>query len=279
LVESLTEDHFVAYRTMRREGLDWKTKARVKPLKPSTINAHLDRANDVFEWALTSTPPRAVLNPVARLVARGHKLRVERFEPVVIDGETIEQLIDAADPLYRLELALMGHLALRWGEALGVGVGHIKDGQVLIRQQVIENREVKPARMEISTYGGKSEYAKRDLYASERILDAAGDAYERLSGSNSHRLLRPTGTGAPYRENNWLRDAWRPAVKRAGLEGSGITPHSLRHSRLSLMAKSGKVTPGDLKRFAGHRDVAFTLSRYGDHFSSEGILPEVYLSR
>jgi hypothetical protein len=37
----------------------------------------------------------------------------------------------------------MGHLALRWGEAMGVGVGHIKDGQVLIRQQVIENREVK----------------------------------------------------------------------------------------------------------------------------------------
>jgi len=98
---------------------------------------------------------------------------VERFEPVVVDGETIERLIDAADPVYRLEFVLMGHLALRWGKALGVGVGHVNDGQVLIRQHVIENREVKPARVEISTCGGKTVYAKRDLYASARILEAA----------------------------------------------------------------------------------------------------------
>lgn len=256
-VDKLTEDHFVKYRQARLRGLDWKTRSKVKPLKPSTINAHLDRANTAFEWALNSNPPLATHNPVARLVARGQKLKVEKFHPVVIDGETIERLIDAADPAYRLDFALMGHLALRWGEALGVGVGHIRDGQVLIRQQVIENREIKPSRMEISTYGGKTDYARRDLFASERILEAARDAYERLGGLNPHKLLRPTRTGQPYRENNWLRIVWRPALRRAGLEGSGLTPHSLRHSRLSLMAKSAKVTPGDLHRFAGHHDVAF----------------------
>jgi hypothetical protein len=108
-----------------------------------------------------------------------------------------------------------------------------------------------PARMEIPTYGGKTDYAKRDLYASERILEAARDAYDRLGGPNPHRLLRPTRTGAPYRENNWLRIVWKPALRRAELEGIGLTPHGLRHSRLSLMAKSAKVTPGDLRRFAG----------------------------
>jgi integrase len=136
-----------------------------------------------------------------------------------------------------------------------------------------------PARMEISTYGGKTDYAKRDLYASERILEAARDAYDRLGGPNPHRLLRPTRTGESYRENNWLRIVWKPALRRAGLEGIGLTLHGLRHSRLSLMAKSAKVTPGDLRRFAGHHDVAFTLARYGDHFSSSAIRPEIYLAR
>lgn len=277
-VDSLTEEHFVRYRRARLAGLDWKTRAEVKPLAAGTINAHLDRANDVFEWAMGSKPPLASHNPLARLVARGKKLKVEKFEPVVVDAETIERLIGAAAPAYRLEFALMGHLALRWGEALGVGIGHIRDGRVLIRQQVIENREVKPARIEISTYGGKTDYATRDLYASELILDAAREAYERLEGPNPHRLLRPTSTGTPHRENNWLRNAWKPALRRAGLEGSGLTPHGLRHSRLSLMAKSGKVTPGDLRRFAGHHSVAFTLAKYGDHFSSAGISPDIYLA-
>ena len=93
--------------------------------------------------ALNSHPPLVDRNPVTRLVARGQKLKIEENQPVVIDGEAIERPIDATEPAYRLEIVLMGHLALRWGEAMGVGVGHIKDGQVLTRQQVIENREVK----------------------------------------------------------------------------------------------------------------------------------------
>jgi integrase len=45
-----------------------------------------------------------------------------------VDAEAIEALIAAAAPEFRLEFTLMGHLAMRWGEALGVGVGHVKDG-------------------------------------------------------------------------------------------------------------------------------------------------------
>ena len=80
------------------------------------------------------------------------------------------------------------------------------------------------------------------------------------------------------RENNWLRNAWRPALRRAGLADSGLTPHGLRHSRLSLMARSGKVTVNQLRRFAGHKDPGFTLRKYGSHFEEAGLSPDVYLS-
>lgn len=275
--DELTETHFVKYRQAREQGLDWVARTRVAPLKAITINQHLDRANAIFEWATAASPPLAAHNPVARLVKRGNKLKVERFEPIVVDAETIEALIAAAAPEFRLEFTLMGHLAMRWGEALGVGVGHVKDGKVLVRQQVIEDRTTKPVSMTISGYGGKTKYARRDLWASDAILEAAQAAYERLGGANPHRLLRPTRTGQPYRSNNWIRQAWVPALRRAGLEGSSLTPHGLRHSRLSIMAASGRITLGDLSAFAGHSNVAFTLSRYGDHFSSAGIRPELYL--
>lgn len=276
-VDELTETHFVKYRQAREKGLDWVAKTQVAPLKAITINQHIDRAHAIFEWATTASPPLAAHNPVARLVKRGNKLKAERFEPIVVDAETIEVLIAAAAPEFRLEFTLMGHLAMRWGEALGVGVGHIKDGKVLVRQQVIEDRTTRPSTMTVSTYGGKTKHARRDLVASEAILAASEAAYERLSGSNPYRLLRPTRTGQPYRSNNWIRQAWQPALRRAGLEGSGLTPHGLRHSRLSIIAASPKVTGGDLSKFAGHHDVSFTLSRYGDHFSSAGIPPEDYL--
>jgi integrase len=276
-VDQLTETHFVKYRQAREKGLDWVKRTRVAPLKAVTINQHLDRAHAIFEWATAASPPLATHNPVARLVKRGNKLKVERFEPVVVDAETIEALIAAAAPEFRLEFTLMGHLAMRWGEALGVGVGHIKDGKVLVRQQVIEDRTTKPCTMTISTYGGKTKYARRDLWASEAILEASQAAYERPNEKNPHRLLRPTRTGQPFRSNNWIRQAWLPALKRAGLQGSGLTPHGLRHSRLSIMAASGRITLGDLSAFAGHASVAFTLTRYGDHFSSAGIRPELYL--
>jgi integrase len=276
-VEELTETHFVKYRQAREKGLDWVTRTQVAPLKAITINQHLDRAHAIFEWASTASPPLAAHNPVARLVKRGNKLKVERYEPVVVDAETIEALIAAAAPECRLEFTLMGHLAMRWGEALGVGAGHIKDGKVLVRQTVIEDRTTKPCTMTISTYGGKTKHARRDLWASEAILEASQAAYERAHANNPHRLLRPTRTGQPYRSNNWIRQAWLPALRATGLEGSRLTPHGLRHSRLSIMAATGRITLGDLSAFAGHASVAFTLTRYGDHFSSAGIRPELYL--
>ena len=275
--DELTETHFIKYRQAREKGLDWVAKTQIPPLKPITINQHLDRANAIFEWATASSPPLAAENPVARLVKRGNKLKAEQFEPVVVRADAIEALIAAAAPEFRLEFTLMGHLAMRWSEALGVGEAHLTDGKVLVRQQVIEDRTTRPCSMTISTYGGKTKHARRDLWASDAILKASQDARARLDGPNPHQLLRPTRTGQPYRAYNWLRQAWVPALRRVGLEGSGLTPHGLRHSRLSIMAASGRITLGDLSAFAGHSNVAFTLSRYGDHFTSAGIRPELYL--
>jgi integrase len=294
-VDVLTEDDFLAYRQARVAGFDYVTAMQLskenpglsrkrlaelcalRPLSPRTVNQHLDRANDIFKWALRRNPPLVTHNPVANLSERGQRLKVEEFEPVVIDSQMIEHLISCAPQEARLEFYLLGHLALRWSEALGLGVGHIQGNMVLVRQQVTENRSVKPYRLELAA--PKSKNGRRDLVASEALLAAAEESYARLASPNPHKLLRPTRTGSPFREGNWLRNIWRPTLRRAGLESSGLTPHSLRHSRLSIMASSGQVQPVDLAAFAGHDDISFTLRVYGHHFKKSGVLPEHYLAQ
>jgi integrase len=272
--DELRPEHFERYREARVNGLDWVERRRVKPLAPATINQHLDRAEQIFEWAIKR---RLVAGP--NPVSDVDSLKREQFEPVVIEEAAIAELIAAAADKHRLAFALIGHLALRWGEAVGIGEEHIDaaSGLVLVRQQIEEDRQ-DGYRVKVAPYV-KSKRSRRDLLASDLILEEATAARARIAGArNPHRLLMPSGAGTPRRYRNWLRDAWLPALKRAGLEKSGLTPHGVRHSRLSLMARSGNVTPGDLSRFAGHRSVAFTLSRYGDHFSTSTISPDKYLT-
>lgn len=293
-LNAISEEHIQAYRDGRIAGTMWQPArlpdgsdnpdagkpVKVKPLSPATVNQHIDRAHDVFQWALDRRPPRIEHNP-ADLYHRD-RLRVITPEPTVITGDEIEALLAAAPEDAKLEFALMGHLALRWGEALGVGVAHIvkeRDGKtwVRVRQQAIENREAKPARIEIADYV-KSRHGQREFVASPAIVAAATAAYARLGGSpNPFEILRPTRTGAPYRYGNWRREFWEPAVKAAGLDPE-LNPHDLRHSRLSAMASSGQVTVVDLYRFAGHHNPAYTLSRYAKWFAKSGLAPDTYLA-
>ncbi|MFD0429007.1 tyrosine-type recombinase/integrase [Streptomyces zhihengii] len=56
-----------------------------------------------------------------------------------------------------------------------------------------------------------------------------------------------------------------PAVKAAGLDGFGVTPHKLRHTAASLSIASG----ADVKvvqTMLGHKSAAMTLDTYGHLF-------------
>ena len=56
---------------------------------------------------------------------------------------------------------------------------------------------------------------------------------------------------------------WRPAAERAGL--SGVTFHGLRHSFVAILVAAG-CNVREVSEWAGHNNVAFTLTRYGRLF-------------
>jgi integrase len=73
-------------------------------------------------------------------------------------------------------------------------------------------------------------------------------------------LVFPSPTGAMWRKDNFMARVFRPAVRRAELDG--LTFHDLRHTYASLMVASG-ASPHVIAEQLGHRDARLVLQRYG----------------
>jgi integrase len=69
--------------------------------------------------------------------------------------------------------------------------------------------------------------------------------------------------GGPLRRSLFSRRVWRPAAERAGL--LGVTFHGLRHSFVAILVAAG-CNVREVSEWAGHNNVAFTLTRYGGLF-------------
>jgi hypothetical protein len=63
-----------------------------------------------------------------------------------------------------------------------------------------------------------------------------------------------------WRKDNFMARVFRPAVRRAELDG--LTFHDLRHTYASLMVAAG-ASPHVIAEQLGHRDARLVLQRYG----------------
>jgi integrase len=73
-------------------------------------------------------------------------------------------------------------------------------------------------------------------------------------------LVFPSPTGAMWRKDNFMARVFRPAARRAELDG--LTFHDLRHTYASLMIAAG-ASPHVIADQLGHRDARLVLQRYG----------------
>lgn len=86
-----------------------------------------------------------------------------------------------------------------------------------------------------------------------------------VDGRGQDDRLFTTAKGNALRKNNWRTREFLPAVKAAGIELEGLTPHKLRHTAASLAIAAG----ADVKvvqLMLGHADAAMTLNVYGHLF-------------
>jgi integrase len=85
----------------------------------------------------------------------------------------------------------------------------------------------------------------------ERVFPAPGVA-------RAWPLPREGGGGA-FIYGNFRRRYWGPTLKRLGLPA--VTPHSARHSFISVLQAQG-VEVGLVAKLAGHKNAVVTLSHY-----------------
>jgi integrase len=69
---------------------------------------------------------------------------------------------------------------------------------------------------------------------------------------------------------NFRVRGFEPALKAAGLNGTGITVHSLRHAAVSMFAWAG-LTLVEVAAIVGHADPSVTAKVYSHLFESDDV--------
>lgn len=174
-----------------------------------------------------------------------------------ITPDQVFTLADEVGPRWRCMVLLAGFCGLRIGELAALRRTHIDlDSCVVhIAAAVSETRS-----FGLVTVDPKSEAGRRSVAVPRRLVDELSAHLAQYADAGPNGLVFIGPKGGPLRQANFGKSIWRPAVRRAGLEG--IHFHDLRATAATLAAISGATT-AELMRRLGHAtpDVAMRYQR------------------
>lgn len=181
------------------------------------------------------------INPCAGVEQPSERARAAKYLSV----EQVTKLADAAgeDGPVVYFLATSG---LRIGEAAALNVGDVDASRCLVRVRAED-------------VGASKTEEPRDVGLPRWVVDML---------DLSRPELEPVfigDKGARLNPHNWRKRKFYPAVAAAGL--AGVRPHDLRHTAVSLAAKSG-VREKVVQQMVGHKRPIMT-GRYSHLFDSE----------
>jgi integrase len=131
-------------------------------------------------------------------------------------------------------------------------------------------RDVDLAHRVIHVPGTKTDSAARDVKLLDRLRDELTRWKRAALSTELNDLVFPTATGRGRDTGNLRQRVLAPAIREAdrerGARGllplpSGLTPHSLRRTFISLLLAGGRPLP-NVQRQAGHSDAHTTLNIY-----------------
>jgi integrase len=177
-------------------------------------------------------------------------------EHVYLTYDQLERLALAAGE-YRLLVLTLGYCGIRWAEASA-----IKTGRLLVpkrRIRIVQNYTDVKGELAL---GPVKNHEKRSVPLPRSFADELGSL---AHGRRADDLLFTAPEGGPLRYSNFRARIFDPAVKAAGLEGMGVTPHKLRHTAASLAIAAGADVK-IIQTMLGHKDASMTLNVYGHLF-------------
>ncbi|MFI8303684.1 tyrosine-type recombinase/integrase [Streptomyces sp. NPDC085927] len=177
-------------------------------------------------------------------------------EHVYLSHSQLERLALAAGE-YRLLILTLGYCGIRWAEASAVKAGRLSVPKRRIR--ITQNFTDVSGQLAL---GPCKTHEKRSVPLPRSFADELGTL---ARGRKADDLLFTAPEGGPLRYANFRSRVFDPAVKAAGLEGMGITPHKLRHTAASLAIAAGADVKV-IQTMLGHKDAAMTLNVYSHLF-------------
>jgi integrase len=152
-----------------------------------------------------------------------------------------------------------GTTGLRWGEIAAL---QCKDVSLLNRTVFISKAVSSGLRGE-RVLGGTKTHQNRTVPLTKELVSALGLIIE--SKNSDAQLFQMPGNGSlDYK--NFMSRYFRPAVKRAGLEGIGF--HALRHTTASLLISQGTPVTA-VSKILGHASTQMTLDVYGHLYEDD----------
>ncbi|WP_241483168.1 tyrosine-type recombinase/integrase [Nocardiopsis halophila] len=194
-------------------------------------------------------------------------------EHVYLDHLQVEALADAAGSLrtrygqiaaaanINRPLILLAYTGLLFNEAAALRVGRV-DLETRRIRIVTAFAEVEGKLVEQAPKTGKSRTVPipRSLVAELLPL---------VQGRPDSALVFTTKRGTEVRLRNWRNREFGKALKAAGLDGMGLTPHKLPHKLRHTAASLAIAAGADVKvvqAMLGHATATMTLDRYGHLF-------------
>jgi integrase len=233
---------------------DWSA-ANERALAPTTAVIALITLKQVCRFAVR----RGWLaeNPVLALEP-GEKPRWRPGRVGVLEGRDLAKVLANAGS-HRPLFEFLAYTGLRIGEALGLTWADVDFERNVIR-----------VHWQLSRYGEhahlKTEAANREVLLAPGMVRILREQWlaSRFKSADDFVFTATTGRGHDYRH---VGDAFRLAVKRAGLRGQGrLSLHSLRHGYASLLI-SKRLDVVFVSRQLGHANANVTLSVYSHLFA------------
>lgn len=185
-------------------------------------------------------------------------VKLPQREPKPVVPPTTEQVRALAEEVperYRALVLLAAGTGLRQGEAFGLTLDRVD----------FLRRSVKVDRQLVQVVGKPPEFGPPKTRASHRTVPLPQVVAEALAEHLRAHPVEPGGLlfttplADPLRRTSFSAQVWRPAVKRADLEG--LVFHSLRHYYASLLIRHGESVKVVQARL-GHATAAETLDTY-----------------
>jgi site-specific recombinase XerD len=179
---------------------------------------------------------RVASNPARRIPVP----KVKQNVPQVLDREETKRVVAAADtPMLRCLVALLLTTGIRRAEAVHIALDDID----LVNRQLLVH--------------GKG--------AKERVVPLTEQAVAAIQcqlanrGNLDHRRLLANRCGRPLRTDS-VNVMLKRLLRRAGLEGRGITPHTFRHTFATHLIRN-QVDIRTVQALLGHAGIQMT-ARY-----------------